>query len=255
MVGDRQMAMTQRVLVLGATSAIAERWCRLRAARGDRLMLIGRDPQKLAVIAADLKARGAAEVLTADSDLADPEGAAERFAAFVGRLGGFDIALLAYGVLGDQAEAQADVERLEQGLMTNFVSAAVWCELAAGALEKAGHGTLVAISSVAGDRGRRSNYAYGAAKAGLSVFLEGLAHRFAGTPVTVVAVRPGFVDTPMTAHIAKGGPLWATPDRVAEDIERAIAKRRPVVYTPWFWWLVMAIIRNLPRPVFNRMKI
>lgn len=255
MTGNGQMAESQRVLVLGATSAIAERWCRLRAARGDRLLLVARDPERLAVIAADLLARGAGEVLTADSDLADPEGAAERFAAFADRLGGLDLVLVAYGVLGDQAWSQADVGRLEQGLMTNFVSAAVWCELAAGALETAGRGTLVAISSVAGDRGRRSNYAYGAAKAGLSVFLDGLAHRFAGTPVTVVAVKPGFVDTPMTAHIAKGGPLWATPDRVADDIERAIGKRRPVVYTPWFWWLVMAIIRNLPRPVFNRMKI
>lgn len=248
-------AGSRRILVLGATSAIAERWCRLRAARGDRLLLVARDPARLAVIAADLAARGAAEVLTAESDLADPEGAAERFAAFTGRLGGVDVVLVAYGVLGDQAEAQADVERLQQGLMTNFVSAAVWCELAAGAFERVGRGTLVAISSVAGDRGRRSNYAYGAAKAGLSVFLDGLAHRFAGTAVTVVAVRPGFVDTPMTAHIPKGGPLWAAPDRVAADIERAIEKRRPVTYTPWFWWLVMAVIRNLPRPVFNRMKI
>src|SRR5690606_28997847 len=129
------------------------------------------------------------------SDLADTEAAADRFADFAGRLAGLDLVLVAYGVLGDQAQAQADVESLERGLVTNFVSAAVWCELAAGALETAGRGTLVAISSVAGDRGRRSNYAYGAAKAGLSVFLEGLAHRFAGTAVTVVAVKPGFVDT------------------------------------------------------------
>ncbi len=165
------------------------------------------------------------------------------------------MAIIAYGILGDQEAAQADVERLEQGLRTNFLSAAVWSELVAGALAKAGRGTLVAIASVAGDRGRRSNYAYGAAKAGLSVFLEGLAHRFAGTAVTVIAIKPGFVDTPMTAHLPKGGPLWATPDKVAEDIESAIRRRRTVVYTPWFWWGVMAIIRNLPRPIFDRMKI
>jgi len=249
------MADSKRILVLGATSAIAERWARLRAAQGDRLMLVGRDPAKLAVVAADLQARGAAEVLTAESDLADTESAAERFAAYVERLGGLDTVLVAYGMLGDQATAQDDVERLEHGLRANFLSAAVWCELAAGRFEKAGVGTLVAISSVAGDRGRRSNYAYGAAKAGLSAYLEGLAHRFAGTPVTVVSVRPGFVDTPMTAHVPKGGPLWATPEQVAEDIERGIAKRRAVVYTPWFWWLIMLIIRNLPRPIFDRMKI
>ena len=249
------MGDTKRILVLGASSAIAERWARLRAAQGDRLLLVGRDPAKLDIIAADLKARGAGDVLTAESDLADTEGAAERFAAHVERLGGLDVVLVAYGVLGDQSAAQQDVDRLEHGLRANFLSAAVWCELAADVFERAGGGALVAISSVAGDRGRGSNYAYGAAKAGLSVFLEGLAHRFAGTPVTVVSVKPGFVDTPMTAHVAKGGPLWATPDRVAADIEKAIARRRPVVYTPWFWWLIMLIIRNLPRPIFNRMKI
>lgn len=249
------MADSRRILILGATSAIAQRWSRLRAARGDRLLLVGRDPDKLGTIAADLRARGASEVLTADSDLADTEAAVERFGAFVERLGGIDVALVAYGTLGGQAEAQADVERLERGLRTNFVSAVVWCELIAGTLESAGTGTLVAISSVAGDRGRRSNYVYGAAKAGLSVFLEGLSHRFAGTAVTVVAVKPGFVDTPMTDGFDKGGPLWATPDRIASDIERAVARRRPVVYAPWFWWGIMLIIRNLPRPIFNRMKI
>jgi len=249
------MADSRRVLVLGATSAIAERWARLRAARGDRLLLVGRDPDKLVVVADDLRARGAGEVQTAQSDLADTAGAAERFAGFVDRLGGLDLTFVAYGTLGDQAQAQGDPVLLEQGLRVNFLSTAVWCELAAGALEKAGAGTLVAISSVAGDRGRRSNYAYGAAKAGLSVFLEGLAHRFAGTPVTVVAVKPGFVDTPMTAHLDRGGPLWASSDEVAVAIERAIERRRPSIYAPWFWWPIMAVIRNLPRPIFNRMKI
>lgn len=249
------MTDSTRILILGATSAIAERWARLRAGRGDRLLLVARDPDKLAAVAADLRARGAAEVLTAASDLADTGAAAGRFAEFVECLGGLDMMLVAYGVLGDQAAAQQDPTRLEQGLRANFLSAVVWCELAAGRFEQAGRGTLVALSSVAGDRGRRSNYAYGAAKAGLSAFLEGLAHRFAGTAVTVVSVKPGFVDTPMTAHVAKGGPLWATPEQVAADIEKAIARRRPVVYTPWFWWAIMLIIRNLPRPIFNRMKI
>ena len=128
------MANPERILVLGATSAIAERWARLRAARGDRMLLVARDAAKLESIAADLRARGAAEVLTAESDLADTDAAAARFDAFRERLGGLDVAIIVYGTLGDQQAAQEDVERLEQGLRTNFVSAAVWSELIAGAL-------------------------------------------------------------------------------------------------------------------------
>lgn len=250
------MAAKSRILVLGATSAIAERWCRLRAAAGDSLLLVARDGERLAAIADDLRARGAGNVLTATEDLADTGGADGRFTAWVQTLGGVDIVLLAYGTLGDQPEAQRDTAALLKGVQANFTSAVVWCELAGRALELAGAGTLVALSSVAGDRGRRTNYAYGAAKAGLSAYLEGMAHRFAGSEVTVICVKPGFVVTPMTAHIdGRGGPLWATPEQVAEDIQKAIEKRKPQIYTRWFWFFVMLIIRNLPRPLFNRMKI
>ena len=247
--------MTTSTSILRLYRRVDARWARLRALRGERLLLVARDPVKLAAMADDLKARGAAEVLVAESDLADADGATERLAAFLDRLGGVDIVLLAYGVLGDQADAQADAGHLRGMLDTNFTSAAIWSELIAGHLERAGSGTLAVIASVAGDRGRRSNYVYGAAKAGLSVYLEGLAHRFAGTPVSVLCVKPGFVDTPMTAHIAKGGPLWATPDKVAADIDRAIARRRTVIYTPWFWRVIMLIIRLLPRPIFNRLNV
>lgn len=250
------MAAKSRILVLGATSALAERWCRLRAAAGDSLLLVARDGDRLGAIADDLKARGAGEVHTATEDLADTEGADNRFTAWVQTLGGVDIVLLAYGILGDQRDAQNDSASLIRGLQANFTSAVVWCELAGRAFELAGGGTLVAISSVAGDRGRRTNYAYGAAKAGLSTYLEGMAHRFAGTEVTVICVKPGFVATPMTAHIdGRDGPLWATPDQVADDIQAAIEKRKPEIYTRWFWRFVMLIIRHLPRPIFNRMKI
>lgn len=249
------MATESRILVLGATSAIAERWCRLRAAAHDRLLLVGRDADKLSAIADDLRARGGT-VETAVEDLADAADADARFARWVESLGGLDMIFVAYGTLGDQGDAQSDTAALTAGLASNFTSAVVWCELAARRFEAAGQGTVVAISSVAGDRGRRTNYAYGAAKAGLSTYLEGMAHRFAGTAVTVVCVKPGFVATPMTAHIdGRGGPLWATPDQVAGDIEAAIAGRKPVVYTRWFWRFVMLIIRHLPRPIFNKMKI
>lgn len=249
------MAAKSRILVLGATSAIAERWCRLRAAAGDSLLLVARDGEKLAAIAADLTARGAT-VGVSTEDLADTTDADTRFSRWAGTLGGVDIVFLAYGILGDQAEAQADTATLVQGLQANFTSAVVWCELAGRTFEQAGAGTLVGISSVAGDRGRRTNYAYGAAKAGLSTYLEGMAHRFAGSEITVICVKPGFVATPMTAHIdGRDGPLWATPEQAAEDIQKAVETKKPEIYTRWFWRFVMFIIRHLPRPIFNKMKI
>lgn len=250
------MADKKRILVLGATSAIAEHWCRRRAATGDRLLLVGRDRARLDAVSADLKARGAEQADVATDDLVDPVGAGGRFDAWVDRLDGLDLVLVAYGVLGDQDEAQRDDAALADILVANFNSAVLWCELAARRFEGQGSGCLVAISSVAGDRGRRTNYVYGAAKAGLSTYLEGLAHRFSASDVDIVCIKPGFVATPMTAHIdGRGGALWATPDQVAADIDKAIAGSRPVAYTPWFWRWIMLIIRHLPRFVFNRMKI
>lgn len=246
----------ETVLILGATSAIAERFARLRAERGDRLLLVGRDAGRLAAIAADLTARGAQAAETLALDLAAPaDGFAAAFKGMVERLGHVDVMLLAYGVLGDQAAAAADPEETLRLLTVNMTSACAWAGLAAEHMEGRGRGTIAAIGSVAGDRGRRSNYVYGAAKGGLALFLEGLAHRFAGTEVRVVTVKPGFVDTPMTAAFDKKGPLWASPDKVAADIQAAVAKGRPVVYTPWFWWGIMRIIRALPRAIFNKMNI
>lgn len=245
----------KRVLILGATSAIAERWARLRAEAGDHLLLVARSSEKLAPIAADLKARGAGSVETLSSELASMDDQAARFTAMVELLGGLDVVLVTYGDLGDQDRAQSDADFLRDQLIVNFTSAAIWCELAAGELERRGGGVLAVISSVAGDRGRRIGYAYGAAKGGLSRFAEGLAHRFAGTPVRVLCVRPGPVDTPMTAHMEKGGALWTTPEQVARDIERAIGKRSVLIYTPWFWRYIMLIIRHLPRVIFDKLNI
>lgn len=249
------MSDSKRILVLGATSAIAEHWARGRAEAGDSLLLVGRSKDKLDPIATDLTARGAKSVDVFVTDLAELEDQDGRFAKMVEMLGGPDIVLLAYGELGDQARSQTDAAFLRRVLVNNFTSAAIWAELAAGELERRGRGSLVVLSSVAGDRGRRIGYSYGAAKGGLTRYAEGLAHRFAGSNVHVLCVKPGPVDTPMTAHMEKGGPLWSTPDKVAVDIEAAIAKRRVVIYTPWFWWGIMMIIRHLPRIIFNKMNI
>ncbi|MDW8371253.1 MAG: SDR family NAD(P)-dependent oxidoreductase, partial [Geminicoccaceae bacterium] len=158
------------------------------------------------------------------------------------------------GTLGDQAAIARDPEATRRTLLTNFVSPAVLLTALAARLEAAGKGCLAVITSVAGDRGRASNYVYGAAKGGLSTFLEGLRHRLAGKGVHVLDIRPGPVDTPMTAHLEKGGFLWASPERVAADIDRAIARRRSVLYTPWFWRWIMLVIRLLPEPLFHRLR-
>ncbi|MDR3562451.1 MAG: SDR family oxidoreductase [Negativicutes bacterium] len=246
------------VIILGGTSAVAERYARRQAARGARLLLVGRNAERLAVIATDLVERGAAVAETAVLDLAvpPPEGYEAAWSALVERLGGkVDVVLLAYGVLGDQKAAEADPAEAVRLLTTNMVGACAWMTAAAIAVERQGAGTLIAISSVAGDRGRQSNYVYGAAKGGLALFMEGLAHRFAGTAIRVLTVKPGFIDTPMTDGMAKGGPLWASPDKVAADIDRAAVKGRTILYTPWFWGPIMRVIRHLPRAIFHRLKI
>ncbi len=243
-----------RILVLGATSAIAQAYARRRAGQGASFILAGRREDRLAAIAADLVACGApsAEPVTLDLAAMDKieEGVRDirtRFAP--------DEVVIAYGVLGEQAAAELDLAQARALIDTNFTSAALWILALLKDKPASEVFTVLGIGSVAGDRGRGTNFLYGSAKAGLDRFLEGLAHKHAGSSVRVIRVKPGFTDTPMTAAMQKGGPLWATPDRVAADIERAVAKGRRVVYTPWFWWVIMMIIRHLPWFVFRRLKI
>lgn len=243
-----------RVAVFGATSAIAEATARLWAARGARFFLVARDPERLSRIAADLEVRGAASIATHAADLDDPAALAPLIAAMDAAVCTPDIALVAFGTLGDQAAIARDPEAARRTLLTNFVSPAVLLTALAPRFEAAGKGSLAVITSVAGDRGRATNYVYGAAKGGLSTFLEGLRHRFAGTAVRVLDIRPGPVDTPMTAHLPKGGLLWASPERVAADILRAVERGRSVLYTPWFWRWIMLVIRLLPEPLFHRLR-
>jgi decaprenylphospho-beta-D-erythro-pentofuranosid-2-ulose 2-reductase len=245
--------MTSRIVILGATSAIAQAYARRRAAAGCSFTLAGRHADRLAAIAADLMACGAS---AADPFLVDA-GAMEQIEKSVASLlerGDPDEVVIAYGVLGEQL-AQDDLAKVRALIDINFTSAALWTLAFLKERAPAHPLTIVGIGSVAGDRGRASNFLYGSAKAGFDRFLEGLAQKYDGTPVRIVRVKPGFVDTPMTAHIAKGGPLWATPDQVAADIERGIAKGRRVIYTPWFWGMIMMIIRHLPWFVYKRLKV
>lgn len=249
--------MTRKVVILGATSAIAEATARLYAAEGAALALVGRNAGRLAEIAADLKARGAAAAEVEATDLARPTDAAAQLRALAARLGGLDDVLLFYGVLGDQGRAEADMAHARQILDVGFTSAAEWCLAAAAILEAQGRGALVVIGSVAGDRGRQSNYVYGAAKAGLGVLVQGIAHRLAlrGRGARAVLVKPGFVDTPMTDHLKKGGPLWASPETVAQVVRKAANKGGPIVYAPFFWRLILLVIRLVPAPIFHKTKL
>jgi short-subunit dehydrogenase len=243
-----------KILILGATSAIAQAYARRRAAEGAAFVLAGRREDRLAAIAADLVACGAASAVSFVVDLAAIDGIEAAAAALRARFGQPDEVLIAYGVLGEQEKSEQDLALARAAIDTNFTSVALWI-LALLKERPAGPFTLIGIGSAAGDRGRASNFIYGAAKGALDRFLEGLAQKYDRTAVRIVMVKPGFVDTPMTAAIPKGGPLWATPDQVAADIARAVNKGKRVVYTPWFWRPIMAIIRHLPWFVFRRLKI
>jgi len=245
-----------KVIILGATSAIAEAIARLYAAEGAELLLVGRHGERLAAIAGDLRLRGAARADTAVRDLAGAVGSGTIFASFVETLGGLDHVFLAYGILDDQKIAEHDPAAVERSLTVNFTSAAAWVLAAAAVLERQGRGSLVVLGSVAGDRGRRANYVYGAAKAGLATLVEGIAHRFAGKGPRAVIVKPGPVITPMTESFAnRKGLMWATPETVAAIARRAADRGGPVVYAPWFWRWIMLIIRLLPTTIFNRLDI
>jgi short-subunit dehydrogenase len=246
--------MMKKVLVLGATSAIAQSTVRLLAARGASLYLVGRNAERLETVAKDVRTRGASKVETEAldlDDLAQHEALVERAAA---ALGGLDGALLAHGILGNQEAAQRSYAEAEKVLRTNFLSAVSLLTPLANRFEAQKAGTLVVISSVAGDRGRQSNYVYGASKGALSIFLQGLRNRLARSGVAVVTVKPGFVDTPMTADLKKNA-LFATPEKVARGIIRAADSRKDEVYLPGFWGPIMFAIRGIPERIFKRMKL
>lgn len=244
-----------RVAVFGATSGIATAVARSYAEQGAHLILVGRDGEALAAAAADLRVRGAQEVSFHVADLVDVEQATEAVDTTLRALQGLDVALVAHGSLPDQERAQSEPAYAGNQIALNLTSAVVVCEALAGAFEARGEGTIAVITSVAGDRGRQSNYIYGAAKGGLQRYLEGLRHRLHSSGVNVLDIRPGFVRTPMTAHLPRSGPLWADPERVARDILKAIARRRAVLYTPFFWRYILALVCALPRPVFHRTKL
>jgi len=241
-----------RVLIISATSAIAEAVARLYASQGAALFLVARRSETLTAIAEDLRVRGAAAVATHCMDVTDFPGHAAMLDAAWSALTQVDVALIAHGTLPDQAACEASVEIAMREFSTNGTATIALSALLAQRLQA--KATLAVISSVAGDRGRASNYLYGSAKAAVSSFLSGLRQRLNSSGVNVLTIKPGFVDTPMTSAFTKGA-LWATPQRVASGIVRAIERRRSVVYLPWFWWGIMQVIKQIPEFIFRRLKL
>lgn len=244
----------RKILIVGATSAIAQATARLWAADGDQLFLVARNADRLQAVAEDLRVRGAARVETRVLEATAWEAQAEVLDSAWAALGGLDAALIAHGSLPDQRACQRDAALTRRELEVNALSVLSLLTQLANRFEAQGHGTLAVIASVAGDRGRQSNYVYGAAKAAVGVFLQGLRNRLHRAGVRVVTIKPGFVDTPMTAAFPKG-PLWASPERVARGIHKALERGPEVVYLPGFWRWIMLVIRLLPEPLFKRLQL
>ncbi|MBC7780204.1 MAG: SDR family oxidoreductase [Proteobacteria bacterium] len=242
------------MLVIGATSAIAHAVARRYAARGARVFLVARNATLLATHGADLTTRGAGAVGTRVLDALDVAAHGAALDAAFTAFGGLDVALIAHGVLPDQAACERSVAELLDAFDVNARSTVALMSGLAQRFERQGSGVLAVISSPAADRGRASNFVYGASKAAVSVFAAGLRQRLYGRGVRVLTIVPGFVDTPMTASFKKGL-LWASPEKVAADIDAALQRGFGVVYTPWFWRWIMLLIRCIPERVYVRMKL
>ena len=247
-------ATSRKILVLGATSGIAEATCRIWAAQGASLFLVARNAEKLAAVTADLKTRGAAYVDTAVSDLDDTTQHPALLAHAINSLGGMDVAYLAHGVLGDQTKAEQDFETASQIIHTNFVSAVSLLTWLANFCVQRHSGVLAVISSVAGDRGRKSNYLYGSSKAALSAFLGGLRNRVDREGVTVLNIKPGPVRTAMTAHMP-GAEKMADVNSVAQTIVKAIDAKADNLYVPFQWGPIMWVIQHIPERVFKKLNL
>lgn len=243
-----------KVIIIGATSAIAEATARIYANRSAKLFLVARNPQRLADIAGDLKVRGAETVGTAQLDINAIEMHGAVLDAAWDFFGAPDVLLLAHGTLPDQQACEDSVSTALAEFATNATSTIALLTNAANRMQQERHGCVAVISSVAGDRGRASNYLYGAAKSAVSTFLSGLRQRLCSQGINVLTIKPGFVDTPMTRAFRKG-PLWAKPNIVARGIVRAIDKKKSIVYLPWFWQWIMLVIKHIPEFAFRRIKL
>lgn len=245
-----------RIVIVGATSAMAEHCARIwLAQQSAQITLIARDMAKLERVAQDLQVRSPQSQITLSTcDFLSPIAIAQSVDDTAAS-GPIDIALIAHGTLPDQAQCQRDLQVTAQTLEINAISPVLFAERIAMHMECTGHGRLALIGSVAGDRGRQSNYVYGAAKGLMERYAQGLQHRFAGTGITVTLIKPGPTATPMTSSLSQNVGKLASVESVAASIVSAVDAGKPVAYAPGKWWLIMMVIRHLPKFVFNKMRI
>ncbi len=227
---------------------------RIFAGRGARFFLVARNREKLTSVAQDLMVRGASAAETWVADLDDISLHEAMLSAAAERLGEIDLALIAHGLLGDQTAAESDFAAAEAVLHTNLISPASLATWLANYFRSRGQGTLAVLSLVAGDRGRKSNYVYGASKAGLNALLDGLRNRVDREGVHVLTLKPGLVVTAMTSRLPRSR-LFASPERVARGIVRAVERRRDVAYLPWFWAPILFAVRAIPGRIFKKMDL
>ena len=250
------MRTPKRIAIIGATSSIAENCARLWAQQGSvELILVGRDQRKIEVVAADLLVRSPhTKIEMVATDFIGPT-AIQKTVDSLFETAPIDIALIAHGTLPSQQDCQSNLTLNYSTLEINGISPTLYAEAFALHMAKLNKGSIAIIGSVAGDRGRKSNYVYGAAKGLVTRYAQGLQHRFAGTNVKVVLIKPGPTETPMTAASTANGAKMASVQEVAQGIVAAIEKGTPVAYVPGKWWLIMMVIRHLPSFIFNKMNI
>ena len=245
----------KKILIFGACSSIAKCCARIWAKRGSALYLVGRNEEHLETLAKDLKIRGAAKVYSYVADINLIEKHLFILKSAEQSMIGIDSVFIAHGSLPNQKVCEQSIDMTIEEIKTNSISTISILTIAANYFEKKGVGNISVISSIAGDRGKSSNYIYGASKAMVTTFTSGLRQRLFKSNVTVVTIKPGFVDTPMTKSFEKGL-LWVKPEVIAKKIVKAIDdNRNDEVYLPFFWWIIINIIKIIPQSIFKRIKL
>jgi len=244
----------KRIVIFGATSAIAKATADRFAVAGASLALVARNPARLSLVAQDLRERGSPHVECIVMDALDFDRHEMVVAQAIRALGGLDAALIAHGTLPDQKACEESFVEARRELDVNFASVVSLLGVLANHFEATQAGTIAVLASVAGDRGRQSNYLYGASKGAISIVLQGMRNRLHASGVKIVTIKLGRVDTPMTASFEKGS-SWARPEDVAPLIQRAIERGSDVVYVPRYWRGIMLVLRAIPEAWFKKMRL